>query len=511
MKSKVVESRGPVIFPAEAEWVRLAGVGFPLWGGYPQPEWAGRSDAVRESGGRSRAFGFSERHLQAVWFDPAWRPAELVTSSGERVVVEFPGTWNLEAGPDFLGASVRVGPDERRMTCDVEVHVSPSDWLRHGHRYDPRYRNVRLHVTYFEGELPEDELPSGALQAALRPVLKRDPSFAFEHIDVSAYPYGVRADLPPCRVELSRWPVEAKAEILASAGHERLRRKAIRLASAVAEKGMEQAFYQAFLSALGYQHNRRPFREMAERLPVDRLRAAAAGRFLHAYAILAGVSGLLPDLVDPAWDEPTRDFVRGLWDIWWKERERFPRPLARTAWRLSSLRPLNHPLRRMAAAAWFFTRETTVETAMARWGAVGPDGLVTALTRDLEPPDVSYWSHRLSLGGAPRARRVAILGTDRVESIAINLVIPLAATHVGTPLRPVDLLEALRPEPFSQPMKQAAHYLFGPDAPSVLFKSTVRRQGLLQIFQDFCLQDRSRCASCPLPPHLARARGSVPA
>ena len=39
--------------------------------------------------------------------------------------------WNLEEGPDFLRAAVRVGDEVVRG--DVEVHVNSSGWSGHGH------------------------------------------------------------------------------------------------------------------------------------------------------------------------------------------------------------------------------------------------------------------------------------------------------------------------------------------------------------------------------------------
>ena len=92
---------------------------------------AGIHGLIRERGASGRAFGYTERHLHSVWYDETWRPREFVTSDGETVRVEYPGRWNLEAGPDFIGATLVIGPNERRITGDVEIpFVSLSErWL----------------------------------------------------------------------------------------------------------------------------------------------------------------------------------------------------------------------------------------------------------------------------------------------------------------------------------------------------------------------------------------------
>jgi len=114
--------------------------------------------------------------LQCVWADARLRPSLLATAAGEPVQVEHPGEWNTGPGPDFLNAALRVGPELRRLTGDVEIHVRPADWQRHRHADDPRYRRVCAHVSYYPGILPAAELPVGALQIALRPALAYTPS-----------------------------------------------------------------------------------------------------------------------------------------------------------------------------------------------------------------------------------------------------------------------------------------------------------------------------------------------
>ena len=83
--------------------------------------------------------------MQALWYDGALRPESLRTVEGVPLKVIDPGTWNLEAGPDFLGAVVEVGG--MRMRGDVEVHLRAIDWTAHGHGTDPAYANVVVHVT----------------------------------------------------------------------------------------------------------------------------------------------------------------------------------------------------------------------------------------------------------------------------------------------------------------------------------------------------------------------------
>jgi len=171
-----------------------------------------------------RYFPHTERHLHALWFDDSLRPKELKTSCGEPVVVENPGRWNLEAGPDFLGAVLLIGREKRRVSGDAEIHIVSNDWKNHGHHTDPRYEGVRFHITWFLGTTDESLFPPGTVQLSLDDSCNID----LESIDVTAYPYQeprARAVFP----SIGKTPDEI-FQTLEAAGQERLRQKTQRMA-----------------------------------------------------------------------------------------------------------------------------------------------------------------------------------------------------------------------------------------------------------------------------------------
>jgi len=60
----------------------------------------------------------------------------------------------------------------------------------------------------------------------------------------------------------------------------------------------------------------------------------------------------------------------------------------------------------------------------------------------------------------------------------------------------------------------ACQRLFGtgpePSASAAWTSHAALQQGLLQVYEDFCLRDNSDCAHCPLPEQLARWREESP-
>lgn len=449
---------------------------------------------------------FTERHLQCVWADERLRPAALATASGERVQVEHPGEWNMGPGPDFLQAALRVGPDMRRLTGDVEIHVRPADWQRHRHAADPRYRRVCAHVSFYPGTLPEAELPAGALQIALRPALDALPDFSFDNIDLLAYPVAARATPPPCREAMARLTPAQRGAILDAAGETRLRRRAELLQSAMLDRGPAQVIYEETMAALGYRPNKAPFRHLARLLPLDRLREKSAGDPVRAYALLMGLAGLLPDPTSRrAWDDETKSFLRRCWDAWWPLSDEFlARRLSRSDWTMAGIRPANRPERRLMAAALLFAAAPSLPERIAAI-AQNPRGIpAEQLLALFELPGAPYWSRRLSFSSAPAKEPIALAGKSRAQAILVNLLLPAFAV-MGAPAEAWrSLLDKLPAEESNELIQQTAHHLFGRDHSPGLYRSGLRRQGLIQIHHDYCLGDRTLCAACPFPKTLEK-------
>lgn len=419
----------------------------------------GRTSAIYESAGPFRPFPYSERHLQSIWADPRHRPADLRTSDGETIEVLHPGDWNLEAGPDFHNSVLLLGKEKRRVCGDLEIHIHANAWHQHGHDNDPRYGNVRFHVVYFQGiEVP------GLMQIPLQEALACDPHFSFENIDLAAYPYSIpTGDFP-----LKGLHPDKKIHLLESAGEERLRLKTERLIIAMQSKEPDQVLWEELMAALGYKNNKSPFRQLAVQLPVARLRMLASTPD-EAYALLLGLSGLLPAHPDPTWSTETRNFIRTSWDCWWKQSEGLKeRALDRSGWTLAGIRPANHPVRRLMAAAHYAFR-------------------IPALIEDpsmlTDFPD-NFWNRYISW--KTKCNATALVGQSRANAIISNILVPFRAATGDDHLH----LGKLPVEPTNSIIRQTAHALFGPDHTPKVYRSALARQGLIQIFHDYLITHR---------------------
>jgi len=404
-------------------------------------------------------FPYSERHLQCLWADPRHRPTKLRSSENEPVLIEYPGDWNLEAGPDFLNAVLLVGRERRHIAGDLEIHIHPNQWRQHGHAGDPRYENVRFHLVYFDGP----EIP-GLIQIPLRDTLMTNPRFSFDNLDLSAYPYSIpKGDFP-----LLGMDPDLKTDWLEAAGEERLRLKAERLILAMQTKEPTQVLWEELMAALGYKANKAPFRHLATLLPLERLRALVKIPS-EAYAILLGLSGLMPTNPSSNWPSETRNFLRNIWDIWWKQSSEIKElSLEKSDWVLAGIRPANHPVRRlMAAAHYAFLAERL--TRNHKWLKDFPD---------------NFWNTHISWG--TRCEPTLLVGQARANAIITNILIPYqAAIGKGE----IDLGK-LPVEPSNSIIRQTAYALFGPDHTPKVYLSALARQGLIQVFHDYLLTHR---------------------
>jgi len=441
----------------------------------------------------------SERHLQCVWFDDALRPEGLTTVAGEPVEVEAAGRWNAEAGPDFLDAVLRVGRDRRRICGDLEIHLQPGDWRNHRHGSDSRYGRVRFHVTWRSG--PGG--PAEMIEIPLAAALTARPGFHFENIDLSAYPHSVCSVDAPCCAVLKTFAPDERTALLEAAGEERMRRRAESMRQQFGMQPPEQVLYEGLMAGLGYKHNKAPFRELARRVPLYRL-CAETGSMDEAYAVLAGVAGLLPAEPDRTADAEARAVLKQWWGLWFRQRERWEeRRMERSAWRLAGVRPANHPLRRLAAAAVWFSGGDELPTALRRRVLEGPaEEAVNRLTGLLVEARHPFWSFHRSLRSPRLETAEALAGAERVQTLLINTVIPWLAAAGTAPEKIAELMNRLPPEPLNRVIRDTAFRLLGPDVSPALYASCMARQGLIQIYHDFCLNRGVPCSDCLLPGRL---------
>lgn len=429
----------------------------------------------------------SELELQALWFAGAFG-RDFRCTDGRTVRIAQFGEWNRGAGPDFVHAAVEI--DGVIHTGPLELDSEPADWEAHGHSTNPAFREVVLHVVFkmdarehFIRTCDHREVPQIVIgEAMLSEALNRPQrEVAIAHPGRCVYP-------------LKNMGRHAVARLLDEAAVHRANHKAARWQRTGNAHGRDAALFQATAETLGYRGNALAMRLLAQRCPLEMLKSEGDA----AEAVLFGTAGFLsPELHEQA-PPDTRDYLRRLWDMWWKSRFRFEVAGARAIpWKTHGQRPANHPHRRVGAltalaGAWPKYRRL----ALARPFEVKP--LVDFL-HALEHP---FWSRRHTLTSTATPGKVSLSGRARALELVANHLAPVAMREGGMTWRSYYKLRHSSP---NDKVKRCAIRLFGSlKAAEPWTRRVCHHQALLQVYQDFCLEDFSDCHDCPFPEQLTQ-------
>jgi hypothetical protein len=97
---------------------------------------------------------------------------------------------------------------------------------------------------------------------------------------------------------------------------------------------------------------------------------------------------------------------------------------------------------------------------------------------------------------------MALIGESRIAEILANVLLPLFLAEG------FDIWAAYEKLPArlsNRRLETGATRLFGNDPRRPYFTRTIaNQQGLLQIYEDFCLRDNSDCMQCPFPEQMAK-------
>ncbi|TYA54735.1 DUF2851 family protein [Formosa maritima] len=87
-----------------------------------------------------------EDFLHYIWQHKKINGFHLKTTQYESLEILSVGKHNINSGPDFFNAQLKIG--DQLWAGNVEIHIKSSDWFVHNHETDKAYDNVILHVVW---------------------------------------------------------------------------------------------------------------------------------------------------------------------------------------------------------------------------------------------------------------------------------------------------------------------------------------------------------------------------
>lgn len=398
--------------------------------------------------------------------------ARLLTVDGRTIEVIYPGRHNIDSGPDFLGARIRIGDEE--WAGNIEIHVKASDWHRHNHHLDSAFNNVILHVVGVNDTQVKDFRGCVIPQT----VISFPESFISLYSRLSENIYA-----SPCEPGLKNLNPLTRAGWIETLSVERMQQKAARILDTLkfTDGDWERTCFVSLARALGFSLNSEPLEILARSLPLSTV-AKHSDNMLQIEALLFGQAGMLDSSVH-IFDEYYQQLCR---EYFFLARKYGLKPMRRDLWKFARTRPQNFPTRRIALLA------KTLYNGFSLFSSIienkdNIEKLKTLFDWEID----GYWDTHLDFDQTGY-KLSASLSEGAIRLLNINLTGPMLYAYGGwrgdvdMAERGMDVWHEELPENNTVTRRWTAAGIDCDNASD--------SQGLLQLKKEYC--DRNRCLDC---------------
>lgn len=349
-----------------------------------------------------------ERLLHTAWQYSLYQSTNLETADGEAITVIHPGTYNTNAGPDFLQAKVKVG--DTTLAGHVEMHVHTSDWDKHGHDNDEAYKNIILHVVY---DHDADTGPANTPVLCLAPFISKDVLLKYEYLAHTK-------NTLPCGQHLHKIKDITKyswlTRLLAERWEEKLGTWQELLDKSAGD--WSSLLYWRLAANFGFKVNADPFLALAQSLPLNIL-AKHRENLLQIEALLFGQAGFLNDNTQEVYPNALKteyDYLRKKYQL---------TPIDPAHWKFMRMRPANFPTIRLAQFAALAHKSLHLFSVI----------IEKSTAKEIQPLfDVTasqYWDAHYRFGEPADKEQKKKLGISSIQNIIINTIAPIKFLYAG--------------------------------------------------------------------------------
>jgi len=371
-----------------------------------------------------------EEILYFIWKHNFFTFNSMLTVDGELLEVIHPGNLNIDSGPDFFNAKIRI--NDTIWAGNVEMHINSSDWFKHGHQIDPAFDNTILHVVV------KDDQP--ATNSKGRSI----PTLIIEYPDMLEWKLlhlTGSGNWIHCAEIFSKFESLTMSMWLSNLMVERLEQKTQQVLNSVdqAKGSWEEAFYQSVARSFGLKVNSLPFELLAKSTPLKVL-AKHKNDLFQIESLLFGQSGLLDNVKtkDPYVESLIREyqFLRSKFNL---------TSMDATLWKNLRMRPTAFPSIRIAQFS------NLIHNSSSLFSKVIEIEKVDEILNLFKVHTSDYWNTHYSLG-RKSTYSTKKLGDDTIKIVAINSIVPFMFAH-GTSVaneslkeKAMRILESLNPE-----------------------------------------------------------------
>ena len=342
----------------------------------------------------------NEALLQFIWQYSLYNATGLKTAEGEAITMIQPGQKNTHAGPDFQDARIKIG--DTILAGHVELHVSSSDWLKHGHQHDDAYKNLVLHVVYNNDVEAFNNIPVLELKQHI-------PS----HIKVN-YAGLVHTSKPiPCSGLLDSVKDITKESWLSRLLAERWEQK-LNEWQVLQKKNVDDwrnLLYWSMAANFGFKVNAAPFLMLAQSLDMNIL-AKHRENLLQIEALIFGQAGMLDqDFEDPYPNKLKEEYA-------YLRKKYKLRPILTHLWKFLRMRPANFPTVRLAQFA------ALIHKSLHLFSQIIEVYTVKEISPLIDVIASEYWDTHFRFD-EPSPYAPKHMGQSSVHNIIINTIAPI--------------------------------------------------------------------------------------
>lgn len=327
----------------------------------------------------------------------------LFSTEGEEITVKKKGIKNNDAGPDFSNALVEIG--NSLWAGHIEIHVKSSDWFKHKHQNNEKYKSVILHFVY------EDDLKNNKFKKLNIPTLEIkegfDPSLFLKYKS-----YMNNMNWIPCEKQIKNINRFRFYYFISRIAIERLESKSdkIQIELQANKNNLEQTFYEQLARNFGFNTNADAFEMLAKSLPINYL-AKQKNNLIQIEALLFGQAGMLHQNFNdnyPKLLQKEYHFLQKKYNL---------EPIPTQVWKFLRLRPSNFPTIRISQFAMLIYLSSALLSQIIE---------VDNLDRIRNYFDISandYWDTHFNFDKESIGIKKQ-LGSQSTKLIIINTVIP---------------------------------------------------------------------------------------
>ena len=414
-----------------------------------------------------------EEFLHYIWQFQKFDKTQLKTVDGEPLEIYHPGSYNLDSGPDFFAAKLKIG--DQLWAGNVEIHLKSSDWYAHRHQTDAHYDNVILHVVY-EHDLDifrkdESILPTLVLKAKISSGIQQNYLQLFEkdHDWINCekfFPNFNDFDIENWLTRLYIERLEEKTKLI----FDLLKQS---------KNDWEAVSFTLLAKNFGLNRNGDAFLNLANAIDFEVIRKLFQSQF-QLEAILLGHAGLLEEDVEDNYFKSLKNEYKYLQNKFKIGSAIQTRPI------FFRLRPDNFPTIRLVQLAAVFAKSGSVFTTLSK--AKTKADIYKLF--DIEIPEFWKTHYNFNSSHHPRQKK---LSKSFIDLLIINTVIPMQYAFAKKSFNEnehyLDLIAELGPE------KNTVIEHFQQLKPK-LFKNAMHSQALLQLKRTYC--DGNQCLKCAL-------------